>query len=452
MNTANIVICGAGIAGVATAYHLARAGMSEIVLVEQGDPLALTSDKSTECYRNWWPDGAMVALMNRSIDLIEELASASANRILLNRRGYLYATADPARVAEFVRSGEIAASHGAGALRIHRSAQSYQPHDAHAYLDQLDGADLITDQAAIRTLFPYLNEQTVAVLHARRAGWFSAQQLGMLLLEQAREQGVRLVRGRVTAVDTTGGQVRSVLVEGRQGSTTIYTPCFVNTAGPLLGPVGTLLGVELPIFSELHLKASIDDRLAAVPRNAPMLIWADPIDLEWDEDEREALADDAAMRYLLEQMPAGAHGRPEGEGGSSQLLLLWDYHSHAVEPYIPAPIDPDFPEIALRGLATMLPGLRLYRGRLPRPWVDGGYYTKTRENRPLIGPLPVEGAYVLGALSGYGLMAACAAAELLAAYILGSALPGYAAAFHPDRYANPAYLAEIAAIGASGQL
>ena len=53
------------------------------MLVEPGAPLALTSDKSTEAYRNWWPgpgDGAMVAFMNRSIDLLETIARATSNR------------------------------------------------------------------------------------------------------------------------------------------------------------------------------------------------------------------------------------------------------------------------------------------------------------------------------------------------------------------------------------
>ena len=98
-------------------------------------------------------------------------------------------------------------------------------------------------------------------------------------------------------------------------------------------------------------------------------------------------------------------------------------------------------ELALRGMAVMIPGLARYFDRAPRPYVDGGYYTKTRENRPLIGALPVEGAYVIGALSGYGLMAACAAGELLAAHVVGAALPGYAAAFAPARYDDPAYRA-----------
>src|SRR5512140_2645052 len=99
---AEVLICGAGIAGVALAYELAvRRGRRGIVLVDRDEPLALTSDKSTECYRNWWPgpDGAMIALMNRSIDRLEEFARATGNRFRLNRRGYVYASADPARAA-----------------------------------------------------------------------------------------------------------------------------------------------------------------------------------------------------------------------------------------------------------------------------------------------------------------------------------------------------------------
>src|SRR5438552_6947395 len=96
------VICGAGIAGIAAAYYLAvERGRDDVVIVEQGHPLSLTSDKSTEAYRNWWPgpDRAMTAFMNRSIDLIEAIARATDNRINLNRRGYLFATADAGKIA-----------------------------------------------------------------------------------------------------------------------------------------------------------------------------------------------------------------------------------------------------------------------------------------------------------------------------------------------------------------
>src|SRR3954452_20401409 len=120
--SAEIVICGAGIAGVAAAYHLTvEQGMRDVVLVEPGAPLALTSDKSTEAYRNWWPGpgDAMVAFMNRSIDLLEAIARATDNRIQLNQRGYLYATSDPARIALLRQAAEEAAMLGAGPLRVH---------------------------------------------------------------------------------------------------------------------------------------------------------------------------------------------------------------------------------------------------------------------------------------------------------------------------------------------
>src|SRR5262245_66546881 len=126
-STAEIVICGAGIAGVAAAYHLAvKQGMRDVMLVEPGAPLSLTSDKSTEGYRNLWPGpgDAMVAAMNRSIDLLEELARESGNVFRMNRRGYLFASADPARAARFIESAHEAAALGSGPARIHASAAS----------------------------------------------------------------------------------------------------------------------------------------------------------------------------------------------------------------------------------------------------------------------------------------------------------------------------------------
>jgi len=103
-------------------------------------------------------------------------------------------------------------------------------------------------------------------------------------------------------------------------------------------------------------------------------------------------------------------------------------------------------------MSRMIPTLASYLGRLPRVFVDGGYYTKTRENRLLAGPLPIEGAYVLGALSGYGLMSSNGAADLVADHITGRPLPAYARAFLPTRYDDPAYCALLERWEDSGQL
>ena len=447
--TAEVVICGAGIAGIATAYHLTRRGVRDVVLVDERPPLSLTSDKSAECYRNWWPGPgtAMVAAMNRSIDLLEELAHESGNVMRLNRRGYLYATADPARVPVLVRAAEEAAALGAGPARVHAApGNDYRPSPAEGFEEQPVGADVITDRATIRRYFPYLTEETVAVLHARRCGWFSGQQLGMFMLERAREKGARLHPGRVEAVDTRGARVRSVTVSGRR----LDTPTFVDAAGPFVGPVAKLLGVELPVFCERHAKIAFPDALGAMPRGAPMSIWIDPVQLPWSEDERRALAGEYPR--LLEELPPGVHGRPEGGGDSPIVLLVWTYDVGPVPPTFPPAFDPAYPEVAVRGIARMIPAFAQYFERLPRTFVDGGYYTKTRENRFLAGPLPVAGAFVAGALSGYGLMSSNVAGELVATHVTGGALPSYAPAFALSRYEDPAYAALVERWGDSGQL
>ncbi|HEX5689552.1 MAG TPA: FAD-dependent oxidoreductase, partial [Roseiflexaceae bacterium] len=249
-----------------------------------------------------------------------------------------------------------------------------------------------------------------------------------------------------------GGRIHGVRVATAADEIAIATPRFVNAAGPLLPGVGRLLGVDLPVFSERHIKIAFNDHLRVVPRDAPMLIWADDVQLPWSDEEREELAADADSRWLLESLPAGVHCRPEGHGASSSLLILWNYHLDPVVPVFPITVEEHYSELALRGMAVMLPGLERYFERAPKPYIDGGYYTKTRENRPLIGPLPIDGAYVLGALSGYGLMAACAAGELLAAHVAGDALPHYAPAFLLSRYDDPAYRALLDSWPDTGQL
>jgi glycine/D-amino acid oxidase-like deaminating enzyme len=451
---AEVVICGAGIAGVAAAYHLAvRRGVARVLLVDERPPLTLTSDKSTECYRNWWPGpgDAMVRLMNRSIDLLEELARESGNAFRMNRRGYLFATADPDRIPAFIAAAEEAAGLGAGPARVHaRAASDYVAAPAEGFEGQPVGADVITDPALIRRHFGYLARDTVAVLHARRCGWISGQQLGMYLLERAREKGVQLVEGRVERVETHGGHVRGVIVATPAGMRQIATACFVDAAGPFVGRVARLLGVELPVFSERHAKIAFADTLRAVPRHAPLVLWADPVRLEWSTDEREALRDSPGA--LLDELPEGVHARPEGAGDSPIVLGLWTYDAEPVEPTFPIRFDPAYAEIVLRGMARMIPAVGGYRDRLPRCVVDGGYYTKTRENRFLAGPLPVEGAFVLGALSGYGLMASNGAADLLADHVTGRPLPRYAPAFSLERYADPVYRSQLADWGSTGQL
>lgn len=431
---AEVVVVGAGIAGVSTAYHLAvRHGVRQVIVCDPEPPLSVTSDKSTECYRNWWPQPAMVGLMNRSIELLEELECR------LSRRGYVYFTASRDRLDVFEQRASAVAAAGAGPLRVHRLLSSTLPCDAAREWHRAEsGADLVTDPDLISRLWPSVSRDATGALHVRRAGWLDAQQLGARLLDEARSSGARLVRRSVVGVERDRNGITGVELDDGQD---IETPMVVIAAGPhVAGTVG-LLGEAIPVSAELHLKVAFKDHLGLVPRSSPLLIWDDPQALHWDDEERRALGD--ADSELLTMLPGGAHLRPEGGEDSPWVLGLWEYRTRAMEPSFPIPTDPMYPEVVLRGLTTMIPSLHPYLERLPQTVVDGGYYIKTPENLPIIGPLRTPGAFVIGALSGFGIMASQAAAELVASHVTESTLPGYADAFRLERFDDPRYLASI---------
>jgi glycine/D-amino acid oxidase-like deaminating enzyme len=202
-----------------------------------------------------------------------------------------------------------------------------------------------------------------------------------------------------------------------------------------------MLGLELPVFHELHAKLTLRDPRGAVPRDAPFLIWSDPVRLEWSDRERAELARHEETRRFVDTLPGGVHIRPVDLLHGDELFLIWTYETD-VRPYVwPPTFNPRYGDVVLRGSARMVPALAPYVGSNAAAGglVDGGYYCKTRENRPLIGPLAVDGAFVLGALSGSGVMASLAAAELAAVHVTGGPLPAHARWFLPSRYDDPEY-------------
>jgi glycine/D-amino acid oxidase-like deaminating enzyme len=260
---------------------------------------------------------------------------------------------------------------------------------------------------------------------------------------------VRLLRGKVVGVDADE-RVRAVHVEQNGARVSLDATHLVLAAGPMQKEMAAMIGVDLPIYAERHHKVSLADTLSGVPRHAPMMIWLDAQRLPWSGEERAALEQDDEARWLLDEFPPGVHGRPDG---ASATLILFNHHGEAVAPEFPLPdAPPHYAEIALRAMSTMVPALQAYAGKPTRPYVDGGYYVRTRENRPLIGPTPVEGAYVSCGYSGFGVMASCAGGDLIARHIAGAALPDYAPAFMLSRYQDSEYIKLLDGWGDDGQL
>ncbi|HZQ06559.1 MAG TPA: FAD-dependent oxidoreductase [Anaerolineae bacterium] len=452
-DTPNLVILGAGMAGLATAYHLAvNHNIPKITIVDERAPLGLTSSRGTMAYRNWFPGpgNSLVRFINRSIELLEQIDDQTAHAIQLSRGGYVYLTATESQIEPWREAARDAQQRGIGEFREHQSIATYIPSPPQGWWNVPDGVDLITNPDVIRQLYPDITPDVKAMLHIRRCGAFDAIALGRWLLQRAADCGAKFLQDRVDRITVRSNRIQSIHLAS---SAELSTNTLVIAAGPLLPQVAQMLDLDLPVYNELHGKLTLRDSERVFPRYGDLIYWSDPQTLPWNTAERATFAASDDTRWLLDEFPSGVHFLPKGTNDAPEIMALWTYDTHPATYVEPPTFEPHYAEIVLRGLARVVPATRVYFNRAYEARVDGGYYCKTRENRPLIGPLPIQGAYLCGALSGYGVMASQAAGELISAHITGTSLPDYAPTFLLSRYDDPTYQALLANWDArSGQL
>lgn len=369
------VVIGAGIAGIATAWSIARLlGETDTILVDPRPPLSLTSNRPEANYRSWWPQRPMVELAERSIALIRALIEDGAS-IPMTDRGYLYVTLDadtaiglPDLVARYVAAGQGS-----------------------------DGADIL-DAATTRARYPHLSPLVKAALHARNAGSLDTVALGRAMLERARARGVRLVTGRVVGIDVGVGGPLGVTVTSEDGSTRIEAERVIVAAGPFAADVATLAGIDLPLDTVLRQKVLLRDTRRVVPRDAPFTIGLDPID----------------------GLPPGVHVKPDDSVVPDGVKLGWARDQTPTPPVADPACPPTYPREVLGRAGTLIPGLLDYLdGDLPIAAHDGGFYARTPDGLPLVGGTTVEQLFVCAGLAGFGAMMAPAAGEIAARLALG---------------------------------
>jgi D-arginine dehydrogenase len=185
----------------------------------------------------------------------------------------------------------------------------------------------------------------------------------------------------------------------------------------------------------------------------PFSIDLDGQTIDWTAQERELLEEDPATAWLARSMPGAIHCRPDGGDQGTWIKLGWAYNQKPSEPQDDLPTDPNFPDIVLRGASRLNKKLKQYYGRLPRQTAHyGGYYTMTKENWPLIGPMKTKQAFVAGALSGFGTMAACATGALCADWALGKKVPEFAERLSLSRYEDENFMRRLRESASTGVL
>jgi len=375
--TADAVVVGGGIVGVATAFWLSRAGL-DTILVEMRDGLStLTTPNSIECFRAQFTEPAMAELALPSIAIFENLADVigiPGYDISLRHQGYLFVTDDPATVPDLKASVE-----------------------QHRRLGVTDSEFLDHDELLRR--FPYLSDRAVAATFRQNDGWLSTHEATQGL---AKGSSARfLLSTRATGIGRDGQGVCGV--ETSRGP--ISTRTVVNAAGPFARVVCQMAGVDLPLEPVRRQKAFISPR-PQIPQDAPLTIDVAQ-DVYWRPETGGA--------YIAWVDPDEPPGEPREE-----LPLDWDYPAIVLEKLIH--LNPFWEDIA-----------ETLKSEEIHP--SAGQYVYTPDDQPLIGPLPdVPGFYVN---CGYwaGVMLSAEAGRRIARLVTGEMKPEENA-LRPTRYAE----------------
>src|SRR5579864_8347226 len=93
---ADVVVIGAGIMGLAIAYHLARLGVKGVTVLEKGYLCGGASGRNGGGVRAQWSSEANVRLMLESIRMCREFASKMKINVWFRQGGYLFLARTPA--------------------------------------------------------------------------------------------------------------------------------------------------------------------------------------------------------------------------------------------------------------------------------------------------------------------------------------------------------------------
>jgi sarcosine oxidase subunit beta len=245
-NDAEIVIVGGGIQGLSLAYHLTRAGVSDVCLLEMNTLGSGSSGRSATIVGYAFASENCLPLLSLSFDAFwrfeEELGTGPDYEPI-------------------------------GAVLLAQAGQAGWLRRRHALLQGMGVESHLLDPGAVPELTPNLNLDDIEVaLYEPGAACVDAHMIMMAYAQQARRGGARLIEGvRATGLQIEGG--RMVGVHTTEG--TITTPCVVNAAGFNGRQVAAWAGMDLPITNvKRHIFCT--GPLAAYPEVFPFTYEVEP--------------------------------------------------------------------------------------------------------------------------------------------------------------------------------
>jgi len=218
---ADVVIIGAGVIGCSTAYHLARTGITDVVVVEMDQVGSGSSGQSA----------SMLSLQFCTDELSARMAKYSYAR-------YKQFEQEIGVSIDFKRIGWVSLATQESAEHLLRSARLLQSLDIKT--------DILTPEE-IKQRYPEINTEDIVLgTYGPDDGPFDPHMITWGYISRAREMGVRLRQGVcATGIRVRKGQVQGVLTN--EGF--VATEVVVNAGGPWAIEIGKWVGVEIPIIN-----------------------------------------------------------------------------------------------------------------------------------------------------------------------------------------------------------
>lgn len=364
--SAEVVIIGAGVMGASIAYHLAKLGVEDIVIVERDTPGSGSTSKAAGGVRCQFSDEVNIALSARSLEILDTFEADFGVDIDLVRNGYLF----------LLDSGEAAETFAANV----------------ALQKSMDVDSRMLSVAEVAELAPYVNtDGLVAGAFNPGDGHCTPESVVSGYIAAARDLGVRVLKscevtGFGSADDATGerasgerGDRRVTSVATSRG--TIECSQVVCAAGAWSGLIGDMVGVELPVL----------------PLRREIMV-SEPVDFD---TSRMPFTIDFASSYYV---------HPEGPGllfGCPDETDVWDFDDRR---------DPDWLPVLAEHIDARTPEFADVEAG--RGWA--GLYEMTPDHNALIGEAEeLNGFFYACGFSGHGFLMGPAVGEVVAALMTG---------------------------------
>jgi len=365
---AKVVIIGGGIVGCSIAYHLAKRGVSDVVLLERKQLTCGTTWHAAGLVSMLWPTPYLTKLAEYTHELYASLEEETGQATGYRRIGSLSVARTPERLEELRRTSSMASVFGVES-------------------EMIDNEHLLEFYPGIDT------DGILGTLYIEKDGQTNAIDTTMALTKGARKYGARVLEN-IKVEDILVEDGKAVGVKTAQGS--IVTDKVVLAGGLWSRDVAAKIGVDLPLYACEHYYVVTDDMDGMTKR--PVLR---------DFDKGVYFKEDTG-KILMGWFEHNARGCPMERIGEDFCFDEFPCDMDHMEDYL------------MRGMGT-LPALEETGIRL----FFNGPESFTPDNLHLLGPTPeVDNFYVACGMNSKGLAAGGGIGKVMADWVINGYPPG----------------------------